>query len=114
VHPRGASDATNRLQNDGWAIYAASLVYEAVAGLFGVDACETSRHGQWLPSTSSEWRGKLPRPATRAKDQTKLHAPRQRRDGVPARATIMDVSSGSIGRTEVETAMVFEVQLVEV
>jgi hypothetical protein len=48
-----------------------------------VDACETSRHGQWLPTTSSEWRGKLPRPATRppaaaaaaAAARTKLHAP---------------------------------------
>ena len=38
-------------------IFAASLAREAVAGLFGVDACETSRHGQWLPTTRSEWRG---------------------------------------------------------
>jgi len=73
---RGVSDAASRLQNDGWTIYAASLVCKAVAGLFGVDACETTRHGQWLSTTSSEWRGKLRRPATRAAAaKTKLHAP---------------------------------------
>jgi hypothetical protein len=90
------------------AIYAASLVYEAVAGLFGVDACETSRHGQWLPSTSSEWRGKLPRPATRAKDQTKLHAPHDSAEmDCQPEQVISDISSGSIGRTEAANVMLF-------
>jgi hypothetical protein len=91
------------------AIHAASLVYEAVAGLFGVDACETSRHDQWLLSTSSEWRGKLPGPATRAKDQTKLHASPHdsaEMDCQPEQV-MSDISSGSIGRTEAATAMLF-------
>jgi len=77
---------------------------KAVAGLFGVDACETTRHGQWLPTTSSGWRGKLPRPATRAAAKTKLHAPPHdsaAMDWQPERVLAgWPLSSGSSWRTE--------------
>jgi hypothetical protein len=64
-----------------------------------VHACETSGHGQWLPTTRSEWRGKATTGAAPSCHRSSLEQLQQQRPSCTHHRTSRQRNSGWTGRT---------------